>query len=76
MDTIPLTRTVLFVGDYFSLMTTVTLEELYRQKDESDEDYAVRLASDFMLNHYGWDVAAAATVAVGVMDDEYDDEGE
>lgn len=59
----------MFVGDYFTLITTVTLVEPFREKGESDEDFAVRLASDLLNNYYGWDVAAAATVAVGVMDE-------
>lgn len=74
MDEVPLTLSVLFVGDYFTLITTVVLEEAWRGADESDEDYAVRLASDFMKNHYGWDVAAASN-SIGVMSDEYEEVG-
>ena len=67
VDEVLLTMNVLFIGDYFSLLHTVVLEEAHRLPDESDEDYAVRQASDFMLNYYGWDVAAASN-EVGVMD--------
>jgi hypothetical protein len=71
MDLIPLTRSVLFIGDYFSLITTVTLLDEHRRPDEGDEDYAVRLASDLMLLHYGWDVAAQSA-NIGVMDEDTD----
>jgi len=73
VDKIELTRTVMFVGDYFSLMTTVVLSENLRYEEESDEDFAVRLATVLMEEYYGWDVAAKAN-EIGVMDDSYDEE--
>ena len=69
MDEIELTKTVLFVGDYFSLMTTVVLTESLREENESDEDFAIRLASVLMQEHYGWDVEDAATVSIGIVED-------
>ena len=36
MDEILLSRTVMFVGDYFTLMTTVVLDEKLRNEDEGD----------------------------------------
>ena len=45
MDEINLSRTVMFVGDYFTLMTTIVLDEKLRNEDESDNDFAVRIAS-------------------------------
>jgi hypothetical protein len=69
LDHIPLTRTVLFVGDYFSLMTTVTLLEEFRLPEEEDNDYAVRLAGEFLKAHYGWDVAAVSN-DIGVVDED------
>lgn len=69
MDQIQLTKTVLFVGDYFSLMTTVTLLDELRLPDEQDDDYAVRLAGTFLKEHYGWDIAAVSNDA-GVVDED------
>jgi hypothetical protein len=69
MDEINLSKTVLFVGDYFSLMTTVVLTESLRNEDEDDDEFAIRLASVLMEEHYGWDVAEKATVSIGIVDD-------
>lgn len=73
VDQIELTRTVIFIGDYFSLMTTVVLTESLRYEDESDEDFAVRLATVLMEDYYGWDVADKAN-EIGVMDDSYEED--
>lgn len=73
LDSIPLTRNVVFVGDYFTLMTTVVLPEELRQEGERDEDFAVRLASVFLSEFYGWDVAEVAN-EIGVMDDTYEED--
>lgn len=67
MDIVPLTRSVLFVGDFFSLITTVELQEGQRKNGESDEDLACRIAGEFLRGYYGWDVAAASK-DIGVMD--------
>lgn len=72
MDSIELTRSVIFIGDYFTLITTVVLDENLRNDDETDEDMAVRIATILMEEHYGWDVADQAT-SVGVMDDSYEE---
>ncbi|MGA1717860.1 MAG: hypothetical protein ACO38Q_03555 [Aquiluna sp.] len=69
MDEIDLTKTVLFVGDYFSLMTTVVLTESLRNEDEDDDEFAIRLASVLMEEYYGWDVAEKATISIGIVDD-------
>lgn len=69
MDEISLSKTVLFVGDYFSLMTTVVLTENLRNEDEDDDEFAIRLASVLMEEYYGWDVAEKATVSIGIVDD-------
>jgi hypothetical protein len=69
MDEINLSKTVLFVGDYFSLMTTVVLTENLRNEDEDDDEFAIRLASVLMEEYYGWDVAEKATVSIGIVDD-------
>lgn len=69
IDEILLTRNVMFIGDYFSLIHTVVLFDHLRLPDEHDEDMAVRLASEFMLSYYGWDVAAASN-DIGVMDED------
>lgn len=70
VDEITLSKTVIFVGEYFSLMTTVVLDESLRNEGEDDEDFAIRLASVLMEEHYGWDVADKATVAMGVVEDD------
>ena len=73
MDEINLSRTVMFVGNYFTLMTTVVLAETLRQEDESDEDFAVRTASVFMKEYYGFDVASFSN-DIGVVDEDGDDD--
>ena len=70
MDEIDLTKTVLFVGDYFSLMTTVVLDESLRNEDEDDDDFAIRLASVLMEEHYGWDVEDKATISIGIVEED------
>lgn len=72
IDKITLSKTVMFSGDYFSLMTTVVLDEALRNEDEGDEDFAVRLASVFMKEYYGFDVASVSN-EIGV---EFEDEDE
>lgn len=67
MDEVLLTRSVMFVGDYFSLIHTVVLHDEERLPDEGDEDFAVRKASAFMISYYGWDVAAVSN-EIGVVD--------
>jgi len=73
IDEVMLSRTVMFVGDYFTLMTTVVLDEKLRHEDESDEDFAVRVATVLMEEYYGWDIADKAN-EIGVMDDSYEDD--
>ncbi len=68
IDEIKLTRTVLFVGDYFSLMTTVVLEESLRAEGEEDDEFAIRLAKQFMLGHYGWDLESVSN-EIGVVEE-------
>lgn len=68
MDAIGDNRTVMFVGDYFTLLTTVRLEESLRTDDEDDDAFAVRLAALWMGEHYGWDVIAASN-EVGIVED-------
>ncbi|NBQ64014.1 MAG: hypothetical protein EBT95_00355 [Verrucomicrobia bacterium] len=62
----------MFVGDYFTLMTTVVLDEKLRQDGESDEDFAVRVASVFINEYYGFDVASVSN-DIGIVDGEEDD---
>ena len=69
MDNILPSRTVMFVGDYFTLMTTIVLDETVRNEGEADNDFAVRLASVLMIQIYGFDVASVAN-NVGVVDEE------
>lgn len=75
IDLIPLTRTVMYVGDYFTMMTTVVLDESLRREGEDDDDFAVRLATVFLSEYYGFDdLDKKATVSIGVMDDFEDDD--
>ncbi len=68
MDNILPSRTVMFVGDYFTLMTTIVLDETIRNEGEDDNDFAVRLASILMSEIYDFDVASVAN-SVGVVDE-------
>jgi hypothetical protein len=69
MDNILPSRTVMFVGDFFTLMTTIVLDETIRNEGEADNDFAVRLASVLMTQIYGFDVASVAN-SIGVVDEE------
>ena len=68
LDEINLSRTVLFVGDYFSMMTTVVLTEELRAEGEEDDEFAIRLAKQFMLFHYGWDLESVSN-EIGVVEE-------
>jgi adenosyl cobinamide kinase/adenosyl cobinamide phosphate guanylyltransferase len=71
IDYIKLTKEVVFVGDYFTLMTTVVLDEQLREEGEDDHDFATRLASVWLQEHYGWDVASVSNeIGVGIDDEE------
>jgi hypothetical protein len=59
----------MFVGDYFTLMTTIVLDEKLRNEGEADNDFAVRVASVFMNEYYGFDVASVAN-SIGVVDED------
>ena len=48
-------------------MTTVVLDEKLRNDGEEDNDFAVRVASVFMNEYYGFDVQAVAN-DIGVVD--------
>lgn len=58
----------MFVGDYFTLMTTIVLDETLREANESDNDFAVRVGSTFIRGHYGFDVEAVSN-EIGVVDE-------
>lgn len=69
MDEIQPTRTIMFVGDYFTLMTTIVLDESLRNLDEDDDrDFAVRLGSEFIKSYYGFDVKKVSN-SIGVIDE-------
>jgi anti-sigma factor RsiW len=74
IDEIQLTKNVVFVGDYFTLMTTVVLDEQLREEGEDDHDFATRLASVWLQEHYGWDVAAVSHEIGVEFEDEEEDE--
>ncbi len=68
MDNILPSRTVMFVGDYFTLMTTVILDDKLRDTGESDEDFAVRVAGTLIQEYYGFDVEAVSN-SIGLVDE-------
>ena len=72
MDAIPMTKDVLFVGEYFSLITSVQPDESLRNDGETDDDFAVRVASVLFTEYYGWDVLEVAH-EIGVVDRDSDD---
>lgn len=67
LDKVPNVQDVMFVGDYFTLITSVTLEEKLRLDSETDDDFAVRLASMWLGEYYGWDVLGASN-EVGIVE--------
>lgn len=70
MDKIPMIKNVVFIGEYFSLITTVSIDEAeeLREEGEDDSGLAIRMASDWLKQFYGWDVHEAA-LTIGVSDD-------
>lgn len=69
IDEIQLVKNVMFVGDYFSLITTVVLKEELREEGEDDSDFAIRLAGVWLKEHYGWDVVAVSN-EIGIIEEE------
>lgn len=69
IDEIPLAKTVLFVGEYFSMMTTVVLDDSVRNEGEDDSDFAIRLAGVLLQEYYGWDVMSVSK-EIGVVDED------
>lgn len=70
IDEVTLSRTVMFVGDYFTMMTTVVLEEGLRYEGEDDDEFAIRLATVFLSEYYGFDdLDEKATVSIGIVDE-------
>jgi hypothetical protein len=55
-DIIPLIREVLFVGEHFTMMTSVAVDESLREEGEPDDEFYIRLASEGIKEYYGWDV--------------------
>lgn len=68
IDKVPHTETVVFVGDYFTFMTTVTLIEDLREVNETDRELAIRLASAWILEYYGWNIAEVA-LEIGLVEE-------
>jgi hypothetical protein len=66
MDQIPLIKEVMFVGEHFTLMTSIVMTEELREDGESDDDLTIRLASESFKALYGWDVRANS-IDVGVL---------
>ena len=68
MDEIANAKDVMFVGEYFTLVTSVQLDERLRtDEDTDDDDFAIRLASVWLGEYYGWDVLEASN-EVGVIE--------
>lgn len=70
MDAIEKTRTVMFVGDYFALTTTVVLDESLRYDGEDDDDFAARIAAVFLSEHYGFDDLVDKSTNIGIVDED------
>lgn len=70
IDEIEMTKTVMFVGDYFALTTTVVLDEGLRYEEETDEDFAIRLAATFLSEHYGFDDLDGKSNEIGIVDED------
>lgn len=70
IDMIEMTKTVMFVGDYFALTTTVVLDEGLRYEEETDEDFAIRLAATFLSEHYGFDDLDGKSNEIGIVDED------
>lgn len=70
MDDIAMTRTVMFVGEYFTTLTTVALDERLRLPQEKDDDdsFAIRLAAMWLGECYGWDMLAVSK-EVGIVEE-------
>jgi hypothetical protein len=64
----------MFVGEHFTLVTSVELDERLRTPDDKDDDgFAIRLAAVWLGEMYGWDMLAASNEA-GIIDRHDDDE--
>lgn len=68
IDEIPLSKTILWVADYFSLANTVVLVESLREEGEDDDEFAIRLSKQWMLEYYGWDLDSVCD-DVGVVEE-------
>jgi hypothetical protein len=68
MDEIVDTRTVMFIGDYFSMMVTVGVPEDEVKEGEVYEDACLRVAGALMKGYYDWDVVAVSN-HIGVLDE-------
>jgi hypothetical protein len=60
----------MYVGDYFALTTTVILDEGLRYEDEEDEDFAIRIATVFLSEHYGFDDIDEKSNQIGIVDED------
>jgi len=78
LDTIANTKDVMFVGQYFTLVTSVALDERLRMpEDDGDDGFAIRLAAIWLGEHYGWDVLGASNeVGIVVRDGDEDEDEE
>jgi hypothetical protein len=68
IDNVPTYKTVVFVGEYFTLMSTVELVDELREGSESDDELAIRTAATWLESHYGWDMNVHSHQA-GVIDE-------
>lgn len=68
MDEIDKEATVMFIGDYFALTTTVVLLEKFRKENEDDDTFAKRLAASFMSQHYEFHDLEKKSNSIGVID--------
>lgn len=65
------TCTVLFVGDYFALQTTVSVDSEDMPEGADLQETAIALAGNTLMHFYGWDVVGVAHEIEVVDVDEY-----
>ena len=63
-------KTVLFVGEYFTLTTTVTIDETLRRENENDEDFITRTPSEFLAEYYDFkNLESKSTISIEIIED-------
>ena len=56
IDRVAMIKDILFVGEHFTLMTSVEVDDSLRKEGEDYDAFVIRLASEGLKEVYGWDV--------------------